>query len=102
MANFYNPYSKYPDFAGGASDIMNQIMMMLMIKQMMGKNQQQQPQLPASGGVGVGAGAGMQGAMGNAPQGVGSPFGTPYQQNPQLMTMLIQMMKGRQYNDESR
>ena len=97
MANFYNPYSKYPDIGQGTSDLVNQIMMMLMMKKMMGQGQQPNvPQSAGQGGAGVGVGAGMQGAMGNAPQGMDSPFGTPYSQDPQLMMMLMQMMQRRQ------
>jgi len=37
--SFYNPYMKTPDFGQGASDIMNQIMMMQMMKRMFPQTQ---------------------------------------------------------------
>lgn len=82
MASFYNPYSKYPDFAQGGSDVAYQIMMMKLMQQLMGRGQQQGPQM--QGGAMGGAGA--------------SPMPPAQQQTPQMgggidpkMLMLLQM-----------
>ena len=84
MANFYNPYMKTPDFAGGAQDIMNQVMMMRLMQQLMGQNQQ--PQIPQpQGQPGIGAGAGMP------PQTPGMGQQIP----PQVLMMLMQLMQRR-------
>jgi len=36
MANFYNPYMKGPDFAGGISDMVGKLLQMMMMKQVFG------------------------------------------------------------------
>ena len=97
MPSFYNPYMKTPDFAQGGSDIMQQLMLMKMLRQLMGGNQQPQVSPDTS----------PQGApppMSNIqpPQGIGNQIlgGAQtqlgqQQMDPQIM-MLLQMLMRRQ------
>ena len=95
--SFYNPYSKYPDIGQGMQDIGQQLMMMRLMQQLMGRGNrpQQMPQAQGQGGMGAGAQAPPQ-QMGQPPQGAGSPFGSPMpQMDPQMLMMVIQAIMNR-------
>jgi len=98
--SFYNPYMKTPDFGQGMQDLVNQILQMLMMKQMMGQGRQQQPTPPPQAGGNMMTGAGMQAPpqqMPQMPQGAGSPFGTQMPQiDPMMLQYIMQMMSRRQ------
>ena len=101
MASFYNPYMKTPDYSQGANGIMQQIMQILMMKQMMGGQQGQPtsggqnfigpqqpttqtglPQMPSQQGMG---GTGGTGGMGVGLQNM----------NPQMIMAIIQQLLQR-------
>ena len=93
MAQFYNPYSKYPDFGQGASDIMYQMRMMQLMKMLMGQNQQQSPDAtpqqapPPMANIPPPQGIGQQ-ITGAAPSTMGQQ-----QFDPQLMMILRMLMQ---------
>jgi hypothetical protein len=92
MANFYNPYMKGPDMAQGTSDMVSQIMQMMMMKKMFGGQKPQTQQvptpLPPQGGMAQAQGpALMQGAQ--APQ-----VDRDMMNDPMIKQMLLQAMGG--------
>ena len=91
MASFYNPYMKTPDYSQGANGIMQQIMQILMMKQMMGGQQGQQSVgttptgLPQLGGQ-----YSMQSPQSQAPGSMSSQG----QMDPQVFAQLMKLFQG--------
>ena len=95
--SFNNPYMKQPDFGQGMSDIMQQVMQMLMIKKMGGQGQ---PQGGATNDPGMGLGTSMPGGMtspGQPPgmglQGMAGSGPSPYGLSPEMIQKIMAALR---------
>ena len=85
MNGFYNPYMKTPDWGAGMQDIGQQLMMMRLMQQLMGRGNrpQQMPQAQGQGGIGA------QPPMTPQTPAMGQ------QMDPQMLMMVIQAIMNR-------